>query len=129
MILLDTHVLVWLQREPRKLSRSAEGAIRRARGASTLAISAVTLVELAALLNRGRLQITDTVEGTIRQFVEEIEVLPLTFDIAVSTGHFSLDSLPDPMDRIIAATARAESIPLVTADERIRKCPLLKTIW
>lgn len=53
----------------------------------------------------------------------------MTFDIAVATSHFSLDSLPDSMDRIIAATARAEGIPLVTADERIKSCRLLKTIW
>ncbi len=129
MILLDTHVLVWLQQEPRKLSRTAESAIRRARRSSSLAISVITLVELTSLLNRGRLQTTGTVEGTIRQFVEEIEVLPLTFEVAMVTSHFSLDSLPDPMDRIIAATARAEGVPLVTADERIRACPLVKTIW
>ena len=129
MILLDTHVLVWLQQEPRKLSRTAGGAIRRARRLSSLAISAITLVELGSLFSRGRLQTTGTVEGTIRQFVEEIEVLPLTVEVAIATSHFSLDSLPDPMDRIIAATARAEGIPLVTADERIQACPLVKTIW
>jgi PIN domain nuclease of toxin-antitoxin system len=33
------------------------------------------------------------------------------------------------MDRIIAATARAENLPLVTADQRMWDCPLLKTIW
>jgi PIN domain nuclease of toxin-antitoxin system len=33
------------------------------------------------------------------------------------------------MDRLIAATARAENISLVTADEGIRASPLVKTIW
>ncbi len=129
MILLDTHVLVWLQQDPRKLSRTAESAIRRASRSKSLAISAITLVELASLLNRGRLQTTGTVEGTLRQFVEEIEVLHLTSEVAIATSHFSLESLPDPMDRIIVATARAEGIPLVTADERIQNSALLKTIW
>jgi PIN domain nuclease of toxin-antitoxin system len=129
MILLDTHVLVWLQREPRKLSRPAEAAIRRARSSNSPAVSAITLVELAGLINRGRLRTAGTVEGTVRQFVEDIEVLPLTSEIAMVTSHFPSDFPADPMDRIIAATARAEGIPLVTADERIRSCPLLKTIW
>jgi PIN domain nuclease of toxin-antitoxin system len=129
MILLDTHVLVWLQQEPRKLSRTAESAIRRTRRSSSLAVSAITLVELASLLNRGRLRTTGTVEGTIHQFADEITVLPLTVEVAITTSHFSPDSLPDPMDRIIAATARAEGIPLVTADERMQVCPLVKTIW
>ena len=35
----------------------------------------------------------------------------------------------DPVDRLVGATARAEGIPLVTRDERIRGSPLLKTIW
>jgi PIN domain nuclease of toxin-antitoxin system len=129
MILLDTHVVVWLQREPRKLSRVAEAAIRRARSSGSLAVSAITLVELAALINRRRLRTMATVEGTVRQFVEDLEILPLTSEIAIVTSHFPPDFPSDPMDRIIAATARAEGISLVTADERIQACPLVKTIW
>ena len=129
MILLDTHVLIWAQREPRKLSRLAEAAIRRARVSRSVAVSAITLVELASLIHRGRIRTSGTVEGTIRQLIEEVEVFPLSLETAIVTSYFPVESLPDPMDRIIAATARSEGIPLVTADERIHKCPLLKTIW
>ena len=129
MILLDTHVLVWLQREPRKLSRAAESAIRRAQLGGGLAVSAATVVELAGLLSRGRVRTTGTVEWTLREFVEGMRVLPLTIEIAAATAHFPPDFPSDPMDRIIAATARTENLALVTADERILNCPLLKTIW
>jgi len=129
MILLDTHVLIWAQWEPRKLSRVAEATLRRAKASSSIAISAITVVELASLMNHGRIRTKGTIEGTIRQLIEGVEVLPLHLEAAMATSYFSLDTLPDPIDRIIAATARAEGIPLVTADERMQKCPLVKTIW
>jgi len=129
MILLDTHVLVWLQQEPRKLSPPAEAAIRRARSSSTLAVSAITIVELGALLNRGRLRSTETTAATIHRYLEQIAVLPLTDAMAVESSYMPVAMLPDPMDSIIAATARSEGIPLVTADQRVQNCTLLKTIW
>ncbi len=129
MIVLDTHVLVWLQLEPRKLSRVAAAAIRRAQAHDALAISAATLVELARLISHGRVKSIGTVEFTIRQLAAGVELLPLSVEVATLTAHFPSDFPADPMDRIIAATARAEDIALVTADERIRACPLIKTIW
>ena len=49
----------------------------------------------------------------------------------MESSYMPVDMLPDPMDRIIAASAadRAEGIPLVSADQRVQSCTLLKTIW
>jgi PIN domain nuclease of toxin-antitoxin system len=129
MILLDTHVLVWSLTEDRKLSRVAGSAIRRSRTSGSLAISAISMVELVGLIERGRIRIHDSIERIIANFTNEVAVLPITREIAVFTAQFPSDFPRDPSDRIIAATARAEGIALVTADERIRACPLVKTIW
>jgi PIN domain nuclease of toxin-antitoxin system len=129
VILLDTHILVWQQTDERKLSRAAQSAIRRVRHPSELAISAISLVEIVNLIRRGRLRIQGTVQGTLDRYTAAISVRPITVEIAALTYHFP-DGFPsDPADRIIAATARAEGIPLVTADDRILACPLVKTIW
>ena len=129
MILLDTHVLVWLETEERKLSRAASSAIRRARASGGLFISAISLVELASLMSRGKLEIQSTVQNTIQRFAAGVIVLPITYEIAALTTYFP-DNFPhDPADRIIGATARAEDLPLVTADQRMLECSLLTTIW
>jgi PIN domain nuclease of toxin-antitoxin system len=129
MILLDTHVLIWSQFDERKLSRTAVSALRRARNSGGLVISAISLVEIANMIERGKIETHGTVEGTISRCSEGIVVLPITREIASLTIQFPPDFPRDPMDRIIAATARAEGLALVTADERIRSCPLVKTIW
>lgn len=129
MILLDTHALVWAVAAPNRLSRTAEAAIRRARAKDGVAISAITLWELANLVARGRIQAYGTVEASLRLLSEGVTVRPLTAEIAALTTQFPDDYPWDPADRIIGATARAEGLVLVTRDERIRGSPLLKTLW
>jgi PIN domain nuclease of toxin-antitoxin system len=131
VILLDTHVLVWLMGEPEKLSKAAASAIRRARNSDGLSIADVTIWESALLLSRGVLQSGGTVENTVRNLVGRsgVSIKPITPEIAALATQFPNDYPRDPIDRLIGATARAEGLVLVTRDEGIRKSPLLKTIW
>jgi PIN domain nuclease of toxin-antitoxin system len=131
VILLDTHVLVWAAIEPKRLSRVATSALRRAHASDGVAISAITLWELASLFSRRRIESYGTVESSVRQVVEAVGVVTreITIEIAALAAQFP-DGFPrDPADRLIAATALATGVPLVTHDQNIRKSPLLKTIW
>jgi PIN domain nuclease of toxin-antitoxin system len=131
VILLDTHVLAWLVAQPERLSRPAASAIRRARASDGLAIADITVWELAFLFARGVLRSHGTVENAVRNLVTRsgVNVKPITAEIAALATQFPEDYPKDPVDRLVGATARAEGIPLVTRDERIRSSPLLKTIW
>jgi PIN domain nuclease of toxin-antitoxin system len=94
-----------------------------------LAISAISLWELANLVARGRIQGHGTVEASIRQLTEGVTIKPITSEIAALATQFAEDYSRDPADRLIGATARCEGIALITRDENIRRSPLLRTVW
>jgi len=129
MILLDTHVVVWLAFEPDKLSKRAKEAVRAARLKGGLAIAGITLMELAWLAERGRVETTLSVESFVRQCASKVTVLAITPEIAARAASFP-DSYPkDPQDRLIGATALVEGVELVTRDKSIKKSGCVPVIW
>ena len=129
MTLLDTHVLVWLKVEPAKLSARASEAIRAARQSEGLAISAITLWELAWLVTHGRLTFSGTVDAFVEAMSSRTAIRPITRQIAVLANQLPATYPSDPGDRLIGATALAEWIALVTKDRTIRQFRQIKTIW
>ena len=129
MILLDTHVLLWAVGDFKQLSRTAASEIRRARRHGGVAVSAITVWELARLFARGRIRAQGTVEASIRLMLEGVSVRPITPEIAALAAQFPDDYPGDPSDRLIGGTARAEGLTLVTRDESMRRSPLIRTVW
>jgi PIN domain nuclease of toxin-antitoxin system len=129
VILLDSHVLIWAVADSKRLSKAAASAIRRARRGDGLAVSAITAYEVAWQIASGRIQGYGTVETSVLRFLEGVTMRPITPEIAALAAQFPEDYPRDPADRLIGATARAEGLTLVTRDERIRRSPLIRTVW
>lgn len=131
MILLDTHVLLWLLLEPKRLSASAVVAIRKSLATGGIAIASITLWELAMMIALGRITPRGTPEAWLTELVERsgVVVKDITAAVATLATQFPQDFPADPADRLIAATARAEGMSLVTRDAKLRGSPVLRTVW
>jgi PIN domain nuclease of toxin-antitoxin system len=128
MILLDTHAAVWLALEPQRLSRAARGAIED-NGEGGLGLSIQSLYEIAWLVVRRRISANLPVEKFIYNLQSRFNIYPLTPAIAIAAAQLPATFPSDPFDRIIAATAIVENIPLLTADRNIRRSRAVRTIW
>jgi PIN domain nuclease of toxin-antitoxin system len=129
VILLDTHALLWMAEDDPRLSKPARKAIAEAKRTTGVAAAAITLREVAWLAHNRRILVTGSVESFVGELVSRVIVRPITPEIAALSVRLPENFPKDPADCLIAATAMAEGMPLVTADQNIRRTKVLQTIW
>jgi PIN domain nuclease of toxin-antitoxin system len=131
-IICDTHVPIFYQDDPDRLSDRARRTFEQGVREGWLAFADISLWEIAMLFVRGRLnpQAATTPSNYIRDLIigYGLEIVPIDADIAV-TAQSSKFPHGDPADRIIGATAIIHKVPLLTLDEKLRSVPGLSTIW
>ena len=130
MILVDTHVVVWLALEPARISKKARAAIEEARrSAQGLGISDMSLLEIAVIESKDRIKLNASLETFLSEVEARFVVLPITGRVCVRAMGFPAAYPKDSADRIIGATALVEGVPLITADTDIQRSKGLRTIW
>jgi PIN domain nuclease of toxin-antitoxin system len=130
VILVDTHVVAWLALDQHKISRRARTAIDGARkNAEGLAISGITLLELATLQNKGRIRLDISLESFLEEVESRFVVLPISARACARAMALPATYSKDPADRIIGATALVEGLSLLTADREIQRSKAVPTIW
>jgi PIN domain nuclease of toxin-antitoxin system len=130
LILLDTHVVIWIAQDQQRISSRAHNAITNTReGGQGLFVSSMTLLEVARLASQRRVQLTPNLEAFLREVERRFAILPITGRICVQAFEFPANYPKDPADRVIGATAVVEGLSLVTADQAIRQSKAVPTIW
>ena len=124
--LLDTHTAIWFFNGNESLSQTANNIIRDLSNEVFISISSVW--ELAIKIGIGKLDFAGKAAG----FVRLAENNGFTL-IPITTSHLTTyESLPfihrDPFDRLLVATAIAEQMTIITADENIVRYDVPK-VW
>jgi PIN domain nuclease of toxin-antitoxin system len=121
-VLLDTHVWWWFVMGSERLHDSpALPLIRKAVEQQKVFISVMSVWEMGMLEAKERMRfhqgLKTWVEGALAK--PGIRLQGLTPSIAIESTRLPGEFHPDPMDRILVATARELGIPIVTADAAI----------
>ncbi len=126
-LLLDTHVFMWWDSEPVKLSPRALELFQDK--ASTILLSVASIWEIQVKAQLGKLKLRMPLMDVIdlQQDVNKFEVL------SIELAHvLALDKLPlhhkDPFDRLLIAQAMVEDAALITADPVLKRYPV-KIEW
>ena len=131
MIVLDTHALIWWAADDTQLGLNARAAIDAESSNGHILVSAISAWEIAMLVRVGRLTLALDVTAWLETVagLPCVSFVPVDTRVAVQSVELPGEFHKDPADRIIVATARHHSAPLVTVDMKIRNYQHVQTIW
>jgi PIN domain nuclease of toxin-antitoxin system len=120
-LLLDTHIWIWSQLEPERLRPRVADALEDSN--NELWLSPLSISELIALARKGRVTLDIETADWIERAVATLSLreAPVTYEVAMTSNEVRL-SHGDPIDMLLAATAKAFDLTLVTADQRLIGC-------
>lgn len=124
---LDTHAVLWSIADDPRLGAKARGLITHSKRFD-LIISDIVLLEISYFNAKGRIEDADGIDTLLAKVAESFRVVPISPEIARLALELDLPH-GDPFDRVIAATAKAHAIPLLTRDRSITNSGTVTTLW
>ena len=117
-LLLDTHIWIWSLLDPAKLSRRVRAELETPD--NELWLSPISVWELLILIEKGRVEVDKDPIPWVAEVSRAIALreAAVTHEVAVESRVIDLPH-QDPVDRLLAATARVYDLTLVTADDRL----------
>lgn len=127
----DSHGLIWYASgRRRKLGAKAKRLFDRAdRGQAAIYIPTIVLVEIAEASHRGTVQLEGGFATWCDRLVSSPYFIPVELSVDVVIKAEELYGIKERGDRLIAATAVALNLPLLTRDPSIAEAAGVDVIW
>ena len=127
----DTHAVLWYVYASPELSNAARTWIEDAAAhGAFIGVSAISLAEIVYLIEKGK--VAQDAYARLMQNIGDpqnvLKELPVTSQIIEAMRKIPYRSVPDFPDRIIAATAKAFDVPVISRDRNIRTAEI-ESIW
>ena len=130
-VVADTHTIVWYLANDARLSQTAMQTLDRASASGEpIYVPSICLVELTYLVEKGRLPSVarDRLIRALDEPLAPCRLVALDRMIADALQIVDRSEVPDMPDRVIAATAVALGVPLISRDSKIR-ASTVQTLW
>ncbi|HVA18761.1 MAG TPA: PIN domain-containing protein [Solirubrobacteraceae bacterium] len=130
-VVADSHAIIWQSQRSPELSEGAANALLEAEETDGVVVSVASLIDLWYVTQTTK-TVTDADLAELREKIAaspELSLHPIDEDVTDATTAIPRDTLADPWDRFIVATAKVLEVPLVTRDRAIRDSGLVPTIW
>jgi len=126
--LLDMHVLLWALVSPARLSARVRALLEDP--TTDVLVSAASAWEIATKHRLGKLPGAGVIVADYARCLRRLRAddLPIASAHALAAGGWAVDH-HDPFDRLLAAQAVAEDLPLLTADAAFALFPRVVTLW
>jgi PIN domain nuclease of toxin-antitoxin system len=118
-LLLDTHVWIWSQEEPRRLGRRASRLLVAAEHDNT--VCTISTLEIARMISVGYIILSMPLRDWVDRSLADLsaETLPVSHEVAMEAYALPGVFHKDPADRLLVAAARCLALTVLTADDRI----------
>jgi PIN domain nuclease of toxin-antitoxin system len=126
-LLLDTHIWIWSDLEPKRLSADVDSALADSK--NELWLSPVSIWEVTVLLRKRRIRLPEEFRAWLEESVQALGLreVALTWSVAAELQSLAIGH-EDPADLFLVATAKTFDLTLVTADERLIVVPGVKIL-